>query len=885
MRSHPIRALLAVPLVVAGIAAGSAVPTFAAFDGWTSGGPFGANITALAIDPGDPGRLYAGTVTGRIFKTSNGGDNWVAADAGVRLGFYGRIGGVSAIAVDAQQPDTVYAAVAGALYKSTDAGGSWLSSFQRDRRYVAGVAVDPSDPSVIYAGGRGFVVRSDDAGATWAPTGSLPPNHGCGDPFVALIAVDPVQTNIVYAAGNTYDCSSGDLYKTLDGGDTWSHLELPGRPAALTIDPAAHERLYAAPGIAGKGVIRSVDAGQTWESIGLSTLRVTSVAVDPAASGTLYAAADDVYTTSDDGANWTATGLSGSAAQATLLVADPHTPGVVYAGTRTTAVYKTPDAGATWSPAENGITDPIVLSFIVGPADANRMIVGTDGGLWRSTDGGAAWSASAELSSIQVLALAVDPLNPDRLFAGTAVGAYRSTDGGATWEKVGLSGRYVAAIAIAPTNPIILYAGTDRGLRLRIGNDSWQRVTELPREQFLSFAVDPTSPTTVWAGADSIYKTVDSGSSWTEKRAVKPSGDYEGHLTITIDPNDPETVYVAVPNTIARTTDGGTTWSRRGFPDAYGSFLSSLTVDPSESSTLFATVTSLLMGPGLFSPLDLGSSGGEGVWVSRDGGVDWIPMQTGLRGNARDVQAFAVDPSSGTRFAGAWGGLFEFTGTDTEPPSTPAVDVSGGVFQTEDRGFTATWNATDAGSGVVRYELRERAAAFDDAKLRNAVQPFWWGRTRVHFRGSRGSTYCFSVRAADADANASAWSDPERCTAVPLDDTRLSVARGDWTHESGDRYYDGTFSLAKARGASLSMAEVQAKRLALLVERCPRCGSVDVMFAGHLLRHIRLTSDTTRTRVLVKLAAFSRVREGTVRIIVTSSRKKVVIDGLGVSKV
>jgi hypothetical protein len=220
---------------------------------------------------------------------------------------------------------------------------------------------------------------------------------------------------------------------------------------------------------------------------------------------------------------------------------------------------------------------------------------------------------------------------------------------------------------------------------------------------------------------------------------------------------------------------------------------------------------------------------------------------------------------------------------DTTPPTDVAV---GGPaltrrFQLATR-FPVSWQAADAGSGVASFDLRLRRIG--PAGVRYSVHS-WLDATTAKsssFVGLPGSTYCFSARARDRDGNVSGWS-RWRCTALPLDDRALR-RRGGWARSRADGFYLGTRSTAVRAGARLVRTRLSARHLALVAVRCPRCGTVELRWNGTLLRQVDLSSDRRQAPRVVGLVSFAHARSGTLAVRVVSAGKRVVVDGLAVTR-
>jgi hypothetical protein len=211
--------------------------------------------------------------------------------------------------------------------------------------------------------------------------------------------------------------------------------------------------------------------------------------------------------------------------------------------------------------------------------------------------------------------------------------------------------------------------------------------------------------------------------------------------------------------------------------------------------------------------------------------------------------------------------------------TAPVVKVSGpGAVTLADRA-TVTYGATDA-DGVVSYDVRYRRARFDRG-FEAWVRPDTWQATKATSRSisvPRGYEYCFSVRARDTLGNTSAWS-PSRCTSRPLDDPSLRASAG-WTRATGTSFLDGTISRTTTKGAELTRAEVRATRMWLIATRCASCGSVDVFVGSTRVGRVDLSSDATRRQQVIALPASTSIRTGKLTIRVTSSGKRVEIDGI-----
>ena len=215
--------------------------------------------------------------------------------------------------------------------------------------------------------------------------------------------------------------------------------------------------------------------------------------------------------------------------------------------------------------------------------------------------------------------------------------------------------------------------------------------------------------------------------------------------------------------------------------------------------------------------------------------------------------------------------------TPVGPPAARVVPLA--TYRTTQT-IGVAWGAHDDGQPVDSHDVRYRAAPWNDAFGAYTAWQSGTTQTSGSLTGSTGRTYCFSARATN-DGVTGAWSS-ETCTAVPLDDRSLNASSA-WNEVTGGALYRGTGLRTTAQGATASKA-VEAKRIALVASTCSSCGSVKVYWKGELKKTISLKSSASKDKVVIPLLSFSGVRTGTLKLVVSSSGKRVQLDGLAVSR-
>ncbi len=250
----------------------------------------------------------------------------------------------------------------------------------------------------------------------------------------------------------------------------------------------------------GGGVYKSTNRGQNWNLVntGLgsgSSLKVNGLAIDPTAPNTIYAATygAGIFKTTDGAASWSALN-SGAAAKAAAVKIDPLTPSTLYVATGDLGVFKSIDSGGSFAAANNGLTSLIGRCLEIDSQSPSTVYVGTNGGLFKSTDGAGSWNNV--LSGI-IFMIDAAPNDSQVIFAATDSGVKKSMDGGANWTTAMSlpSGKTsIDAVLIDPVDPRTVYAAviggvyksTDQGV-------SWHQLnnTSMTNKLFYALVTDP----------------------------------------------------------------------------------------------------------------------------------------------------------------------------------------------------------------------------------------------------------------------------------------------------------------------------------------------------------------------------------------------------------
>ena len=435
---------------------------------WRRAGLFGADVRALIADPSSPDTLYLGTSGGEVYVSRDGAKSWQSPRNGIPFPNY---------VVDNLLLDRT-----GRLWAAC--WGLW---------------------------GGGVIAVSSDGGKNWERR-----DPGLEAFSVRAFAIDPSDANFLVAGGLT------GVYRSRDGGKSWTKISEQANVESLAIDPRDHDRIYIGTWRQGW---RTDDGAKTWKHIANGMVLDTdmfSITIDPETPDNIWVATCGwVYNTNNGGDLWTRYRDGFNNRRIHDVKIDPCDKKTVYAGS-VAGLYRSDDAGKLWYPVSD--ENLVVNSVVLHPQRPQRIILGIEGdGVYVSHNRGKTFARSSDgLHNLRITTIATDPFEKHRVYAavafgGTASGFYRSDDAGKTWKRessTALPEVLTLDIATEADADVKFLAGTEKGFFWSNDGREWTQAEPSSFPIRVAKLIRFNRTRAFAATAEGVFTSRDAGKNW-----------------------------------------------------------------------------------------------------------------------------------------------------------------------------------------------------------------------------------------------------------------------------------------------------------------------------------------------------------------------------------
>ena len=571
-------------------------------------------------------------------------------------------------------------------YRSTDSGSTW--SLVHVTGHAAGLAISPVDPNIaLYTNLEAPVQRTNDGGDSWYPVvGYGPGETNYNKPFTA-ISFSITEPNILYTTalrgssrGGIWPPEPSDIYKSTDSGSTWLQVgtcETCSSIQTIVIDSNDSNNLWIA---SDGGLQQSKDGGQSWSGNVIPYLQKVAAQT----SGDTMATMPKVI------------GLD----------IHPSRPNIILAASSEFGVFRSTDAGTTWSHSNTGLLTSKLHQLHFAPSNPNVVYLSSHNGIYRSDDSGQSWKPRNEGLEYKFLSpIAIHPKDEDVVFVGTTSeiytihpehknkgmnhgqGLYKSIDGGGHWDKSddGITEAKTAQIGAHPILPFNVWVGGESGRGNFFspdGGDAWLFSPSITSHYPMVYAFNYEFPTKIyttgWLKTGELTASTDKGASWytlthkletglskkTRELGLRTEGSSDFHIHgVAVAPSDQNTIYVgSVHDTVYpdltfnlngthiwKSSDGGQTFPEmsEGFPIETETSINSIVVHPANPEVAYAMTTLHETQTAI------------GIYKTTDGAKSWFSVNEGLDPYTNDLQMDPITPD--ILYAATESGIYKTT--------------------------------------------------------------------------------------------------------------------------------------------------------------------------------------------------------------------------------
>lgn len=631
---------------------------------WSHIGPYDGNalngigrVNCIAFHPENSNILFAGAPAGGVWKSTDGGNSWSTnTDLLPNLG-------VSSIAIDPVNPDTMFIATGDrdaadtysiGVLKSVDGGQTWqttgLSYAVNQSRRVTGIYINPKNTQEIIVSSRNGIFRSTDGGSNFS--------NVQGGSWQMLTFV-PGASDTLFAGSN----SGGSIVRSTDAGVTWNYVTngLPTNGvtrvelATTADDPNYVYALFSASNNGLAGIYRSTDGGSTWtQQFSGSNMNL-------------------LHWSSSPGGNVSGGSTGGQGWYDLAIAVSPVDKDQIYVGG--VNIWRSINGGVSWSLSAHwfggggaAFAHADQHYFIFEPG-TNNFYAGNDGGVYMTSNGNNYTELCNGLHITQYYRIDISEADEELTIGGAQDNGTHLNDA-ATWDRV--RGGDGMDNAISESNPNVMYAASQYGNFGKSTNrgQSFNASFNLPpngQGQWVTpFVIDPTNDNILYVGYDQLWKSTNAGLSFSQTSS-SIAGNTAGIDVIAVAPSNNDIVYVGINSQVYRSLNGGSTWTQVNSNMSNTRSVTDIAISDVDPNHIWITKSGYDAGQKVFESVNGGMS-----WSNFSGSLPNLPVNTIIYQNGSNGAVY-VGTDIGVYYRDA--GSSDWTAFMTGLPNTIVNDL------------------------------------------------------------------------------------------------------------------------------------------------------------------------------------------------------------------
>lgn len=539
---------------------------------WSQIGPSAIAPTSVSINPFLENIIFVGTING-LYVTHDSGSSWEQVDFGDIMPLHDvRIHNVKFSPADTNlvvvTATNLLDAEENKIIISRDRGIIWEEAIVSTTMIRGEIYLSENNADFMFVE-AGTLRMSGSGGQFWDEITEFS--------YVQSFNINPNNEDQIYVLNNN------DLHKTVDNGIIWNNVaSAMDSPRCVKASPNDNDIVFIGKSSPDAGFLKSIDGGTTWENIGAllpGSHYIENIQFDPINQDELYISGPNTGLLKLNNLGETLTELMTDINDNYVRSVDFFSNGEM-AATGGSNLYISGDSRTTWSKTINDIHAADIFEIEFSPNDGNTVYAAALGGVFKTTDAGISWTQlTSGMPDTDIFSISIDKQNPDNLLAGTFLGyILRSSDAGATWSEVfktdtakNSNTEAIQDVYFHPTTANIAWANSYRHtFKSEDGGQTWNEFRIDTTDIYGGIAISTSEPEIIYLSDNArsnLFKSTDTGTTWSKIDSIHVISKMIVH------PDSSDVLYAQIDGDLRDSRDGGVTWnnlkSNLRFQDVY----------------------------------------------------------------------------------------------------------------------------------------------------------------------------------------------------------------------------------------------------------------------------------------------------------------------------